>query len=45
MGGMSSANPVPRDDAPQVPGPFGVDEDPYTDDDSEGAGDDDEGGR
>lgn len=29
----------PRDDAPKVPGAFGVDEDPYTDDDSIGEGD------
>lgn len=28
--------PDPRDEAPQVPGEFGVDSDPYTDDDSQG---------
>ena len=31
----------PRDEAPAVPGAFGVDEDPYTDDDSIGQGADD----
>lgn len=29
-------DPVPRDDAPQIPGEFGVDADPYTEDDSKG---------